>query len=469
MAVRAVVRFVHIAVIRLAHELLLARLRVEARLAMFGKSSRAPRIVATACWIFPIYSQTFVHQEVLALARAGFAVRFLYAQRGPRQELAHSCRDLWALKRRVLLHAATGAADLARFRRRMPGKVAELTRLIATMSGLHAEDLERHAHFLYAFSFARAVEASRAEYLHSYFFYEQTLFALVASQLLDIPRGVSCYADHVLKDYPLKVVPLHLQTCDVIVATSCRIRAELEALHGAPLPPVIVKPNAIDIASFTVEHRQRRRAGNRLQLLCVSRIDPKKGLEYLIEAVGELIDRGLAVEAQVVGAPNPHSPESLDYDKALRALVAQRGLEAAIHFEGQRDSREVRTFLEKAHVFVAPSVELPNGDKDGIPTAVLEAMAAGCVIVATDAGSIGEVIEDEREGLIVPQRNAHALAVAVERLAGDEHLAARLSAGAVARARRDYDVAASETVFHDLVRSAIGKRHGRSPERMARP
>lgn len=445
-------------VLWMAHELVLTRLRLEKWRAGRGTTPRPPRIVATACWQFPIYSQTFVHQEVLELARAGFAVRFLYARLGPRAELTHSCDDLWPLKRRLLLHPPTGRADLAHFRRRMPAKVEALIEHLAAGAGLRREEVERHEQFLEAFSFARAVEAWGADYIHSYFFYEQTLFALVASQLLGIPRGVSCYADHLLQDYPLKVVPLHLRTCSVIVATSLTIRHELEGLHGGPLQAIVVKPNAIDTSSFQVKPRRARAAGEPLRLLSVNRLDPKKGLEYLIEAVRTLLDRHVAVEVDIVGAPSDHSQEGPLYEQALRAQVATLGLARAVRFSGQRNSREVRVFLENADVFVASSVELPNGDKDGIPTAVLEAMAAGCVIVATSAGSICEVIDDGREGLIVPQRDAGALADAVERLAHDEILAARLSATAAARARRDFDVGRSEVEFHGRVHGAIERR-----------
>jgi len=443
------------AALRVLHEFLLLRLRIEARLALRAKRRRRPRVIATACWTFPIYSQTFVHQEVAALARAGFEVRFFYAERAPRSELSHTCRDLWSLKRRVLLHRETGASDLARYRRRMPARVEALTRQLATVAGLAPADLERHEHFLHAFSFTRAVEAWGADYLHSYFFYEQSLFALVASQLLGLPRGMSCYADHMLADYPLKLVPLHLTTCSIVVATSRRIRDELESLRGSPLATILVKPNAIDTSSFAVPARRTRAAGEPLRLLCVSRIDPKKGIEYLIDAVRILLDRDLPVDVRVIGAANRHLPESIDYDAALRAQVMRLRLDGTVRFDGQRDSTEVRARLCDTHIFVAPSVELQNGDKDGIPTAVLEAMAAGCAIVATDAGSIREVIDDQREGLIVKQRDAAALAAALELLARDESRARRLAAAAAARARREFDITVSEAGFHARVRHAV--------------
>jgi glycosyltransferase involved in cell wall biosynthesis len=261
-----------------------------------------------------------------------------------------------------------------------------------------------------------------------------------------------------LQDYPLKLVNLHLQTCDVIVATSRRIRAELETLHGAPLHQVIVKPNAIDTSGFRVRNGRSLAAGTPLRLLSVSRLDPKKGLEFLIDAMRVLTDRGVSVEADIVGAPDSHSPESRDYGAALRTRVAGLGLTGAVRFAGRRTSREVRVFLEDAHVFVAPFVDLPSGDKDGIPTAVLEAMAAGSVIVATDAGSICEMIDDGHQGLIVPQRDAGALAAAVQRLTEDPALATRLGSGAAARARSEFDIAKSETAFHELVRDAVDAR-----------
>ena len=70
-------------VLRLAHRLQLARLRLEAVWPAWGQHGRMPRIVATACWHFPIYSQTFVQQEAASMAQAGFPLRFFHAQTNP--------------------------------------------------------------------------------------------------------------------------------------------------------------------------------------------------------------------------------------------------------------------------------------------------------------------------------------------------------------------------------------------------
>jgi glycosyltransferase involved in cell wall biosynthesis len=84
-------------------------------------------------------------------------------------------------------------------------------------------------------------------------------------------------------------------------------------------------------------------------------------------------------------------------------------------------------------------------------------MAAGCPIVTTDAGSMLEVVDHEREGLIVPQRDAGALADAVLRLARESDLAHRISRGATLRARRQFDSNHAEEVFHARIWAALGR------------
>ena len=445
--------------IRTTQAVLRARLRAESQLNGWQGPARQPRILVTACGPFPIYSQTFVYQEVCALADRGFHVRFSYSTLEDRAGLEPRFSLMWRVKRRLLLTSRLRDHDLRFYEMRMPDKVEALTLAVSEASGLSREALRDHDHFLQAFSFTRMAAAWRPDYLHSYFFYEQTLFALVASSLLGIPRGVSCYADHMLDDYPLKLVALNVTSCDVVVATSQRIKAELEAIAGqGPLPHVIVKPNAIDTRVFKPSSRGGGRTGARPCLVSVCRIEPKKGLTHLVDAVGLLRDQGVVVDLFLVGAPDDHMPESLVCARDLDAQVARLGLGSAVHFEGRRSGNEVREFLARADVFVAPFVELENGDKDGISTAVLEAMAAGCAIVATDAGSTTEAIDSGENGIIVGQRDAAQLASAIGTLLGDPALAARLGRNACEKAARHFDVAACEGAFHERIRGAIARR-----------
>ena len=446
------IRFVQ----HLIHWMFLTRLRSERRR---NAGAAAKRVWATACWHFPIYSQTFVYREILALMNAGFAVRFAYAGLANRRELPDDSAPVWQIRRRVPLFDATASSDMAHFQRLMPRRISQLVTKIADASGLTAEEIYAHRHFRYAFTFTRMAQAWGADYIHTYFFYEQALYGLVAATLLDLPRGVSCYADHMLADYELKTIGLHMRTCDVVVATSARIKNELEVLAGGQLDAALIKPNGIDASLYPTRLLEPSSPARIWKIVAVNRVHPKKGLRFLIEAATLLKQAGLQFRVEILGEPDAHDAATVDYFEDLKQLVAANDLGIRVQFRGRQTAAQVRTHLTETDIFVAPFIELENGDKDGIPTALLEGMAAGCAAVVTDAGSILEVVTDGVDALVVPQRNPHLLAAAIERLAGDDDLRNRLSQAGVERVRQHFDVSRCEAAFHTRIREAIERRN----------
>jgi glycosyltransferase involved in cell wall biosynthesis len=338
----------------------------------------------------------------------------------------------------------------------MPEKVEVLVQKLCEASGMTRHNLIHHGNFLQAFSFTRMVEAYRPQYLHSYFFYDRSLMALVAGYLLNIPRGISCYADHLLKDYELKVVPLHLELCDIVIATSERIKQELLEIAPQTNPSrILVKPNGIDTECFPRIERSEPAAGAPFRLVSVCRIEPKKGLLDLIDAVGLLLQRGLQVEAHLVGSVDEWSEASRDYKRKLDQRITELNLWGKVHLEGRQNLDGVLRFLGLAQLFVAPFIETITGDKDGIPTALLEGMATGLPAVATDAGSITEVIKNGREGLLVLQNNPVALADAIEGLLRDPNRRREMGQAAAENVRRRLDVRVCEKPFHDRLMAII--------------
>jgi glycosyltransferase involved in cell wall biosynthesis len=433
--------------------LMLAKLHMESRLLRRNKQNR---IMTTVCDIFPIYSQTFVYQELGHLARHGFDLRLVYSNLDRREYLSARFDDLWNMKRRLFLNHRAHEKDFVRYQARMPEKVESLIDKLSESSGMRREDLIRQGNFLQAFSFTRMVEAYSPQYLHSYFFYDRSLMALVASYLLDIPRGVSCYADHLLKDYELKVVPLHLELCSIIIATSERIKRELlEIAPQADSTRILVKPNGIDTEFFPIMQRAEPAQGEPFRLVSVCRIEPKKGLIELVEAVTLLRQRGLDVEAHIVGAVDEWSQASRDYKRMLDEKISELNLWGRVHLEGRHDLSGILRFLGMAHLFVAPFVETDGGDKDGIPTALLEGMATGLAAVATDTGSIAEVIDNGRDSVLCAQRDPAALATAIEALLRDPRIRLQLGREAAGKVRRCFDVRTCEAVFHESIRAVL--------------
>ena len=366
---------------------------------------------------------------------------------------------LWRARRKFILNSQVCQKAYERYKQRLPDKINALTEILCSRSGLSREQLLQERHFFQAFAFTEMVEAYRPDYIHSYFFYEGSLFALVASFLLDIPRGVSCYSDHMLKDYVLKVVPLHLEQCSLVIATSEQIKAELLKINPlAKSEKIIVKSNAIQADHFPFRERAEPENGQPFRLITVSRIDPKKGLVYLLQAIRYLRDENLNVQAHIIGGIDNHR-NSRQYAIEVENTIKQLDLSDVVHLEGTRTQKEVQRFLAEGHLFVAPFIETESGDKDGIPTSLMEAMASGMPVIATDAGSIPEVVKNGINGQIVQQKNHRALGNALKELLLEPEKRRSFGSRASQTIRSQFDVRNSEKIFHDRLEKLLeGKR-----------
>jgi glycosyltransferase involved in cell wall biosynthesis len=117
--------------------------------------------------------------------------------------------------------------------------------------------------------------------------------------------------------------------------------------------------------------------------------------------------------------------------------------------------QEFMPLLSRARMFVAPYVEVASGDKDGIPTALLEAMSTGLPSVVTDAGSILEAVTGGVEAIIVPQRDPARLADAIEQLLKDPAAYSRMVEAARHRARSEFDAHVTERALHERIRALL--------------
>jgi glycosyltransferase involved in cell wall biosynthesis len=183
---------------------------------------------------------------------------------------------------------------------------------------------------------------------------------------------------------------------------------------------------SVDFASREVELSQP------VRVLSVATLSEKKGLRYLIEAVATLVERGVAVHCTIVGSgPLRHE---------LEQAAAAFGLLDQIEFHPYMRNDELDELYRAADIFALPAVVTPNGDRDGLPVVLMEAAAAGCVCISTPVSGIPELIDDGVSGLLVPERDAVALARAIEQIVADPELRTRLREGAWTILRERYDL-----------------------------
>jgi glycosyltransferase involved in cell wall biosynthesis len=197
---------------------------------------------------------------------------------------------------------------------------------------------------------------------------------------------------------------------------------------GADPAKLEVVPYGVDTDRFRPqpERRAALRAklgvgGGSLLAFSAGRLVRKKGFEHLIDAWAQLREAPAAILA-IAGDG--------DLRDELHARARAAGVAERVRFLGNLSQDDVGAYLAAADVVVIPSVKDDSGNVDGLPNVVLEALAAGAAVIATAAGGIGTVVEHEKTGLVVPERNAAAIAAAVARTTADPELRARLGEAA---------------------------------------
>lgn len=165
-------------------------------------------------------------------------------------------------------------------------------------------------------------------------------------------------------------------------------------------------------------------------VLCVAALKPYKGVPVLLEACALLRSRGRELRCRIVG----DGPDRVGIEDRIEAL----GIGDIVELLGARTEDEVARLLAEADVCALPSVVGPDGQMDGIPVFLMEAMAARKPVVASDLSGIPELVEDGETGLLVPPGDPHALADALGRALADDGLARRLAVRGRERIEREF-------------------------------
>ena len=232
-------------------------------------------------------------------------------------------------------------------------------------------------------------------------------------------------------------------TADGIVGVSSEITRILERQY--PSADVRCIRNGIDLARVVPSlerpamRAQLGMAPDTFLVGTVGRLMPIKGLEYLIEAFAQFHRRRGAQESKLV----------IVGDGPLRAALEQcaesHGVSRQVEFLGMRT--DVYNLMRAFDAFVLSSLH------EGVPMVLLEAMALGVPIVASRVGGVPEILEDRREALLVPARDAGALAREIEVLAGSSEIRALLIRAARARVEAQFSIQSSAAKMHEMYRS----------------
>lgn len=259
--------------------------------------------------------------------------------------------------------------------------------------------------FLKALYCARIMKKHNVRHVHAHWATMPTTAAVAIAKLLDIPFSFTAHAwDIYLNDQDS--LKEKMRDAQFVVTCTKANKDYLDHLNQGRFDgKVIVNYHGIDLRSFALRDN-RGRSSN--LILAIGRLVEQKGFEYLVKACGLLRRKSLHFQCIIVGDGPLRN--------RLEDLRDSLGLSKMITMPGTVKQDQIKKWFQEAHVFAAPSVVAKNGDRDGIPNVILEALAIGVPVVATEVSGIPEVIIDQDTGILIPQRDENALAAAIENI-----------------------------------------------------
>lgn len=337
--------------------------------------------------VFPKLSENFILEEVLAVQGHGVDVTvFAFAPSGESQKHPRVA-DVQSIRYLPWSPIISIALSHLKWLRQAPQRYLRALRIALT-------DLAVARKFFARLPDVDKVLATRPDHLHAHFGTTTADFALLVNALTGIPYSFTTHRADIF-DNPPRNYALKSRTARKHVTVSTFNRSYLNRELGVPMETMEIVHCGIDMRRFS--HAQRAARPGRL--VCISRLVHAKGLDVLVEACRLLDARATEFECLIVGEGEQR--------QALEAQIANCGLYGKVQLMGAATHDEVVALLLSAAAMVLPS------RSEGIPVALMEAMALGVPVISTRVTGIPELVEDGVSGYLVEPENAEALATRV--------------------------------------------------------
>lgn len=235
----------------------------------------------------------------------------------------------------------------------------------------------------------------------------------------------------------------------------CRSERLVESVAGLGCPPEKLRVMRTILPELPVGKRTPP-TDEAWRIVQAARLVPKKGIATAMRAFAIFAGKHPGATFTIAG----EGP----MEESLRRLAGELRIEARVEFVGFLSQHDLQELFSKAHIFLHPS-ETVGGDVEGVPNAMLEAMAMGVPVVATRHGGIPEVVLEGENGFLTEEADVDALAGALFRLAEDSNLYGRLSQNAALSVREQFSADRQIAAVEEIYREAILARSGGNPAR----
>lgn len=387
----------------------------------------APRRVLYVVSQFPSLSETFIVREIGALIEQGIDVRVLSLKASKEtivQDQASKLLDR-ALYPVGLLHSIVAALVAVL---RQPGVMTSflvtLVRELWRRPVIFAKSLVAGFRALGRMDDIRRYEP---ELIHATWATYPATVAWLLSRALGRPFSFTSRAHDIFIDDHMMARKLDAAALAVTI-TEHNVRFMSKWVPATRAKPIRVVHSSLNLKEFPFS-RSGRMPG---KLLSVGRLVPMKGFDVLLSALAELNARGETFSCTIIG----EGPERA----RLEALRSSLGLEGVVDLPGAMLQAEVARHMTDATLMVLPCVVAPNGQSDGIPNVLMEAMASGLPVISTRVSGIPELVEDGVSGRLVEKGDAGQLAQAIGALLADAERQDAFARAGRSKVEQDFNV-----------------------------
>lgn len=372
--------------------------------------------------MYPRFSETFIVNEILAHEAAGLDVD-IFSLRSPNDGRFHES----LAKVRAPVHYLPGKSAKAAI---FWEQIAKACDTFPNAWSLLEDTTNEVAGDVYqALHLAQAVHERGITHLHAHFGNIATTTVRIAAKLNNIPYSFTAHAKDIFHESVVADdMRRKLTDAKACVTVSDFNVKFLNQCYGDAASNVQRIYNGMDLSRFTYASPAERPR----EIISVGRLVEKKGFPALLQACHILAQAGTDFHCTIVGKG--------DYEQLLRDQLADLGLAHHVALLGACSQNSVMQLVQNAAVFAAPCIVGSDGNRDGLPTVLLEAMALGTPCVSTDVTGIPEVLRDGKTGLMVAQNDAQGLADALKRLLDENDLRVNLAENGRQLIEQQFDI-----------------------------
>ncbi|UCC50646.1 MAG: glycosyltransferase [Anaerolineaceae bacterium] len=404
-----------------------------------------PLRIAYILGTFPQLTQTFVTREIFWIRSYGVEVQVFSLSRPESPPADEQVTELLPLVHySPFLSISVLAAQIYFFVR---SPLRYLRALVKVVRFTHREPvvlLRALMNFPKSVYFARQMHEFEVDHVHAHFITLAAISASVVSELLGVTYSVHAHAVGLFQRN-LQDVRRQLEDASRVITISTYHRAHIAELSSG------ITADEIDVVYCSLETERfrpnpRLNGGGPIRLLSIGRLIEKKGFEYLIDACALLVGSGLEMRCRIAGAG--------PLQEALQARIDRHGLQGQVTLLGAVEQEHILELYRESDAFVLACVVGKDGNRDGLPVVLIEAMSCGLPVISTPVAGITDLIQPEETGILVEQRDSVALAEAMKELILDGNRRKQLGRRARQKVEADFQIqqnaARLATIFGDV-------------------